>query len=66
MNIITHDTAYSIYPQATFIKCCSLVYDRRWRSPDALAKYEWRGWMQVPYLEVADYKNPSSSFTRGP
>ena len=66
MNIITHDTAYSIYSWATFIECHSLVYDRRWRSPDALAKYERRGWMQVPYLEVADYENPSSSFARGP
>ena len=65
MNVITHDTAYSIYARATFIKQRSLVYNRRRRSPEALVKYEQCGWLQLPYLEATDYDNSSSSFARG-
>jgi hypothetical protein len=66
MNIITHDKAYSIFPRATFIERRSLLYNRKQSSPDGLAKYKWHGWIQLPYLEAADYDNRSSSFARGP
>jgi hypothetical protein len=65
MNVITHDTAYSIYPRATFIERRSLVCKRLPSSIDGRAKYEQRGWMQLPYLTADDYDNPSSSFARG-
>ena len=66
MNVITHDMAYSIYAQATFIERCSLAYNRKQCLPDTLAKYEQHGWFQVPYLAATDCDNPSSSFARGP
>jgi hypothetical protein len=66
MNVITHDTAYSIYPRATFIKRRSLVCNRLESSLEGHAKYEWCGWIQVPYLNAGGNDDPSSSFARGP
>jgi len=65
MNVITHNRAYSIYPRATFIEQCSLVYNRSEDSMEGWSKYEQQGWIQIPFLEANNYDNPFSSFTRG-
>ncbi|RPD65299.1 hypothetical protein L226DRAFT_246104 [Lentinus tigrinus ALCF2SS1-7] len=49
MNFITHDTAYSLYPYATFEKRCALVFIDDDRSKCALAKYAARGFKMLNY-----------------
>ena len=44
MNIITHDTACSLYPYATFECRETLVVNKPRKAEDALAKYAARGW----------------------
>jgi hypothetical protein len=66
MNVITHDTAYSIYPRATFIERRSLVCKRLESSSEGRVKYERRGWIQLPYLNAKGFENLPSSFARGP
>jgi len=65
MNFITHNRAFSIHPQATFIQRRSLVYDLSPKSFKARMKYVFRGWNQVESPQATDYANPFSSFGRG-
>ena len=44
MNVITYNTAYSLYPYATFARRDSLVLSNHSRAQEALMKYATRGW----------------------
>ena len=66
MNFITHNRAFSIHPQATFIEQWSLVYDLSPKSFKVHMKYVFCGWNKVQYPQATDYADPLSSFGRGP
>jgi hypothetical protein len=66
MNLITHDTAYSLYPRATFEERRPLVHhadtiDRA----QALTKYKGRGWTVVMKISVEESQDPRSAFSVG-
>lgn len=69
MNVISHDTAYSLYPRPTFETRRALVLPRRGTSPaSALAKYVTRGWTLVAETDAdadADIIAQESSFKSG-
>lgn len=65
MNLITHDKAYSIFPQATFEDRRSLIFVKAGDSAArARAKYEERGWEFVEGYEDQQ-RDPLSPFAKG-
>jgi len=67
MNLITHDKAYSIFPQATFEDRRSLVFVNEGDSAiKAREKYEERGWTFVEGYEVQplDRRSPFAKGVR--
>ena len=65
MNLVTHDKAYSIFPQATFEDRRSLIFVKDGDSAvKAHAKYEERGWAFVEGCEVQT-QDPLSPFGKG-
>ena len=73
MNFITHDTAYSLYPRATFLENTSLIFDdvSRYTVPcdnDELAilKYMNRGWTfaYIPVQSELSSLQSERSFAR--
>ncbi|KAI0341020.1 hypothetical protein BDW22DRAFT_1296455, partial [Trametopsis cervina] len=55
MNFITHTTAYSLYPRATFEDTKSLVLLDTPLQSHALQKYQERGWTLVRQLHFPDF-----------
>ncbi|KAI0339888.1 hypothetical protein BDW22DRAFT_1335607 [Trametopsis cervina] len=55
MNVITYDTAYSLYPRATFEDMTSLVVLDNASQKAPLAKYARRGWSLVRKPSVPDF-----------
>ena len=48
MNIITYNTAFSLYPYATFKNRKALMFDVQTHSTEAFNKYAYRGWTMLP------------------
>lgn len=66
MNIITHDTAYSLYPHGTFEQKRSLIISTEGSKQDAArTKYVARGWKMVKDLTLEEAMNPKSAFAQG-
>ncbi|KAI5897198.1 uncharacterized protein SCHCODRAFT_01177179 [Schizophyllum commune H4-8] len=68
MNMITHDTAYSLYPRATFVDKRTLKTckgDTRECEAVALAKYEQRGWEVVDKMSPIDALSHNTEFGKG-
>jgi hypothetical protein len=57
MNILTHDTAYSFFPRATFEDRISLSLSQGSRNESALTKYANRGWTILEWITSADLSN---------
>ena len=70
MNVITHDTACSLYPDATFERREMLVVNNPRNAEDALAKYVARGWQRLTHNHPslrrsrAEPPEPTSFFAR--
>jgi len=65
MNLITHDKAYSIFPQATFEDRRSLIFVKEGDSAiKACEKYEERGWTFTEGYEIQPL-NRQSPFVKG-
>jgi hypothetical protein len=65
MNLITHDKAYSIFPQATFEDRRSLIFVKDGDSMvKAREKYEERGWTFVEGHDIHQ-RDPLSEFGIG-
>ncbi|KAF8900276.1 hypothetical protein CPB84DRAFT_1815433 [Gymnopilus junonius] len=66
MNVITHDTAYSLYPIATFEQKRALVISTEGSKQDtARTKYSERGWDMVERLTYDEVNDPRSAFAPG-
>lgn len=64
MNLITHESAYSLYPHATFEERRSLVISTEGsRQESARNKYRERGWTMVEAGQDEDIRNARSDFT---
>lgn len=61
MNIISFDTAYALYPRATFEERRSLIC----READGLDKYRARGWKMLYHLTMEERYSHKSSFRIG-
>ncbi|KAI0337421.1 hypothetical protein BDW22DRAFT_1304042, partial [Trametopsis cervina] len=55
LNVITFDTAYSLYPQATYEDMCNLVLLDTPSRAAALEKYSRRGWSLIRRLELPQF-----------
>lgn len=69
MNLITHEKAYCLFPQATLEERRSLTYLHPVSAiePDQIAydKYSERGWDLVNGITRDEFDDPYSSFARG-
>ncbi|TFK63308.1 hypothetical protein BDN72DRAFT_902536 [Pluteus cervinus] len=61
MNFITHDTAYSLFPYATFEERVALVIKKS-RDERCLDKYRARGWTILNQVPLAEARDPRSDF----
>ncbi|TFK63309.1 hypothetical protein BDN72DRAFT_803392 [Pluteus cervinus] len=61
MNIITHDTAYALFPYATFEQKVTLVIEKS-RDERCLEKYRTRGWKVLNQVPQAEAYDPRSDF----
>lgn len=66
MNVISYDTAYSLYPRETFEEHRALVCSSPGPSQEpALIKYRGRGWTFLEELTARDQYDHRSSFRIG-
>ncbi|THG92457.1 hypothetical protein EW026_g8454 [Hermanssonia centrifuga] len=66
LNLIAWDTAYSLYPHATFERRLSLFLLGRKRDESAIQKYENRGWKMLYDIPLRDPTHVSPDFTFAP
>lgn len=63
MNLITYDTAYALYPRATFEERRTILFGDSLSSMPALQKYEDRGWEVVQASSSTnELRGPVQSF----
>lgn len=66
MNIISHSTAYALYPKATFEQRRSLICATNGsKQENAREKYIKRGWTMEPVLSPDELRDCSSDYRTG-
>lgn len=67
MNIITHRTAFALFPRATFLDRRSLIVNKsgNLHREEARRKYIARGWSMVPIVSAFEATHDMSDFKAG-